>query len=70
MTETNNIAHWRPGSIKNLTPGLVERGKIKIGMKGAARQSRSGNTFQAPQKLDHFIVTATEFVSFRRRGWL
>lgn len=60
MTETNNIAHWRPGSIKNLTPGLVERGKIKIGMKGAARQSRSGNTFQAPQKLDHFIVTTME----------
>lgn len=55
-----DVAKWRPGGIKNLTPGLVERGKIKIGMKGAPRQSRSGNTFQAPQKLDHFIVTTME----------
>lgn len=54
------IAKWRPGGIKNLTPGLVERGKIKIGMKGAPRQSRNGNTFQAPQKLDHFVVTTME----------
>lgn len=57
---TTAIASWRPGGIKNLTPGLVERGKIKIGMKGAPRQSKSGNTFQAPQKLDHFIVTTME----------
>ena len=51
------VSSWRPQGIRNLTSGLVERGKIKIGQKGAPRQSRQGNTFQAPQKLDHFLVT-------------
>jgi len=44
-------------SVQNLTPGLVERGKIKIGQKGRFVQSRSGKKFQLPEKLDHFIVT-------------
>lgn len=44
--------------IKNLMPGLVERGKIKIGNKGQMRTSAQGNQFQAPQKLDHFLITS------------
>ena len=51
---------FRPTGIKNLTPGLVERGKIKIGKKGAMRTSSQGNQFQAPEKLDHFTITTTE----------
>lgn len=52
--------HFRPIGIKGLTPGLLERGKIKIGIKGAVRQTRDGNSsYQLPQKLDHFIVTST-----------
>jgi hypothetical protein len=43
--------------VKNLIPGLTERGKIKIGRKGAARQSQGGGTYQLPEKLDHFVVT-------------
>ncbi|MBE0505873.1 MAG: hypothetical protein IBX50_04025, partial [Marinospirillum sp.] len=54
------LARWRPTGVKNLTPGLVERGKIKIGMKGAARTSGSGSTFQMPKKLDHFLVTSMD----------
>jgi hypothetical protein len=46
--------------IKGLTPSLPERGKIKIGMKGAAITSKRGNEFQPPQKLDHFIVTTLQ----------
>lgn len=42
---------------KNLSPGLTERGKIKIGEKGKTITSRGGKTFQPPQKLDHFRVT-------------
>jgi hypothetical protein len=47
--------------IKNLIPGLTEKGKIKIGRKGEARQKadRTG-TYQLPQKLDHFLVTTLE----------
>jgi len=48
----------RSMGIKNLMPGLVERGKIKIGNKGAMRTSQQGNSFQAPQKLDHFLITS------------
>lgn len=48
----------RSMGIKNLMPGLVERGKIKIGNKGAMRKSNQGNDFQAPQKLDHFLITS------------
>jgi len=54
------VSQWRPQGIRNLTSGLVERGKIKIGKKGEARKSQRGNTFQAPQKLDHFIVTTMD----------
>lgn len=43
--------------VKNLRPGLPERGKIKIGIKGEARKSKGGTEFQPPQKLDHFVVT-------------
>ena len=46
--------------IKNLCPGLMEMGKIKIGNKGAVRKSQSGNDWQAPQKLDHFLVTTMQ----------
>lgn len=47
-------------SIKNLVPGLVERGKIKIGIKGkwVKSQGPQGREFQIPQKLDHFVVTS------------
>lgn len=43
--------------IKNLIPGLTERGKIKIGKKGEQRKSTKGTFYQLPTKLDHFIVT-------------
>lgn len=43
--------------VKNLMPGLVERGKIKIGMKGEWRKSQGGRDFQLPTKLDHFVIT-------------
>jgi len=43
--------------IKNLLPGLTERGKIKIGIKGEHRTTRQGKDFQLPKKLDHFVVT-------------
>jgi len=46
--------------IKNLCPGLIERGKIKIGRKGKEKTSAQGNKFQVPEKLDHFLVTTTE----------
>lgn len=47
----------RTTTIKNLPTILPERGKIKIGRKGAVTKSKAGNEFQPPQKLDHFIVT-------------
>ena len=46
--------------IKTLAPGLVERGKIKIGEKGKTITSAKGAAFQPPQKLDHFIITTTQ----------
>ena len=46
--------------LKNLTPRMAERGKIKIGAKGQARQSSGGKEFQPPQKLDHFVITTLE----------
>ncbi len=47
--------------VKNLMPGLVERGKIKIGMKGEWRESQSsGKKFQLPTKLNHFVITTME----------
>lgn len=46
--------------VKNLCPGLTERGKIKIGVKGNQTQSQGGKSFQLPKKLDHFVVTTLE----------
>lgn len=46
--------------LKNLTPRMAERGKIKIGMKGPVRKSSGDKEFQPPQKLDHFVVTTLE----------
>lgn len=62
---SNEVAEYKPKQrnammIKNLCPGLMEMGKIKIGNKGAMRQSSGGASFQAPQKLDHFIITTNE----------
>jgi hypothetical protein len=60
----NDIEHTparhRPVMIKGLVPSLPERGKIKIGVKGAKTKSRNGNEFQMPQKLDHFVVTTLD----------
>jgi len=47
-------------TIKNLVPGLTERGKIKIGEKGDWVKSRGGKDFQLPKKLDHFLITTME----------
>lgn len=46
--------------VKGLTPGLLEIGKIKIGIKGKMIESAQGNKFQPPKKLDHFVVTTTK----------
>jgi hypothetical protein len=46
--------------IRNITPQLSERGKIKIGVKGRTVTSSRGNEFQPPQKLDHFVVTTLD----------
>ena len=46
--------------IKNLTAALPELGKIKMGMKGKEIESKQGNKFRPPQKLDHFIITTME----------
>lgn len=62
-SETQVIAPVRSqriSMIKGLVPSLPERGKIKIGNKGAVKQSRLGTSFQPPQKLDHFVVTTLE----------
>ena len=46
--------------VKNILPGLTERGKIKIGRKGELRRAQNGNTYQLPTKLDYFVVTTLE----------
>lgn len=56
----NDAGDFRPTGIRNLSPGLVERGKIKIGEKGAKRTSNGGKEWQPPVKLDHFLVTSME----------
>jgi Recombination directionality factor-like len=43
--------------IKGLVPTLPEQGKIKIGAKGREIESKSGNKFQPPMRLDHFVIT-------------
>lgn len=50
----------RSSLILNRVPTLRELGKIKIGMKGPMRESKQGNKFQPPVKLDHFLITTTE----------
>ena len=62
---SNEVTTYQPKPrnammIKNLCPGLMEMGKIKIGNKGALRKSSSGTDWQAPQKLDHFLITTNE----------
>lgn len=47
-------------AILNFSPNLPEQGKIKIGGKGAERQSKSGNTYRMPEKWDHFELTTLE----------
>jgi hypothetical protein len=64
IPERRQLDEFRPQGrslrIKTMPLQLPEIGKIKIGMKGAARTSRGGNEFQPPQKLDHFLVTTLE----------
>ena len=63
MSETKNLpapSRRRIMQIKNLCPGLMEIGKIKIGRKGQMKKSSGGNNFQMPQKLDHFLITTME----------
>lgn len=49
-----------PSMIKNLSPALGERGKIKVGRKGQMMRSKAGNDFQPPVKLDHFLITTMQ----------
>jgi len=41
-------------------PGLMEVGKIKIGIKGEMVKSKDGNEFRLPQKIDHFRIVKNE----------
>lgn len=50
----------QPMMIVNIRPGLPERGHIKIGRRGEMRKGVSGNDFQLPVKLDHFLITTME----------
>lgn len=43
--------------IYDISPGLTEIGKIKIGRKGETVQTGNNKTFQKPEKLDYFIIT-------------
>ena len=63
MSETTIIPPpraMRRTGIKNLSPSLPERGKIKIGRKGKERQSANGKTWAPPEKQDHFTITTLE----------
>jgi len=46
--------------VHGLMPGLMEVGKIKIGIKGDEVTSKEGNTFRRPQKIDHFRIVKNE----------
>ena len=46
--------------VKGLMPGLMEVGKIKIGIKGELVKSKDGNEFRLPQKIDHFRIVKNE----------
>lgn len=43
--------------IKGFVPQLKEIGKIKIGKKGALKESAGGKQFRQPVKFDHFEIT-------------
>ena len=43
--------------LKGITVGPVEAGKIKIGGKGAERESRSGTKYNMAEKYDGFVIT-------------
>jgi hypothetical protein len=62
MADQEQQKHERGRSpiIKGFLPGLAERGKIKIGVKGEWIQSGNNKRFQPPQKLDHFRLTTLE----------
>ncbi|KCZ71622.1 hypothetical protein ANME2D_02357 [Candidatus Methanoperedens nitroreducens] len=44
--------------IKGFIPQLKEIGKIKIGRKGAMKESSGGKQFRLPEKFDHFEVVS------------
>lgn len=46
--------------VKGIMPGLLEIGKIKIGIKGEWVESQTGVKFRPPKKLDHFVITTNE----------
>jgi len=46
--------------VAGLMPGLMEVGKIKIGIKGAQITSKKGNEFRPPKKLDHIQIVKNE----------
>jgi len=46
--------------VKGLMPGLMEVGKIKIGIKGDTVTSKDGNEFRLPKKIDHFRIVKNE----------
>ena len=46
--------------VRGLMPGLMEVGKIKIGIKGDLVKSKDGNEFRLPQKIDHFRIVKNE----------
>lgn len=46
-------------NVQKLMPSLFECGKVKIGKKGVEKTSKGGNKFQAPEKIDHFLITST-----------
>lgn len=48
-------------SIQTMDLQLAEAGKIKIGKKRELKPGEDPNAFRAPTKLDHFIVTTTEY---------
>jgi len=49
------------GGIKDIAPKLQELGKIKIGGKSDREyQSKAGNSYRAPVKYDHFVITKDE----------
>lgn len=49
------------GCIQDLDLQLAEAGKIKIGKKRPPKPGQKASDFRAPMKLDHFIVTTTEY---------